>query len=165
MTDRGEVDEHEIRFVLGRVEWARTEWPAVLVWGGWAAVLLLGIALAVTRSPWWAFLLLAWWPLGGAKATGILGFLLRSTHRIGLRVQADGAIFASENDSEPVYCHWVGFQDCGRTFLLWGGDGRYRLIIPKRALTSADYLALRERVGVDLANLGPGQEARIQKST
>jgi hypothetical protein len=156
-----ETNAHVIVYSLGRREWARTEWPAIVVWGGIAIVPLLGIAFATARSPWWALLLLLWWPLLGRKGTAIFLFLARGS-RVKIAVRSDGAIFVSEGGSEPQYAHWVGFVDCGDTFLLWGGDGRYRLIIPKRALTAKDYAVLAEYTGVDLPKLLRGEEVRVR---
>lgn len=154
-------DCHEIRYSLGRREWLRTEWPALLVWVVPPVLILLGIVAAVSyASSWWALTLPVWFVLGGAKATGLLLFLLGRS-RVLLQVHEDGTMFVGENGSEPVYCHWMAFVDEGETFLLWGADGRYRLIIPKRALGDADYAAVRGRVGVDLETLHEGQEARI----
>jgi hypothetical protein len=156
------ADYYEIRYVLGRREWARTEWPALLVWVAPPILILLGIlAATIYASAWWALTLPIWFILGGAKATGILWFLLRGS-RFLLLVDEDGTVFVGENGSEPQYCHWVGFVDEGETLLLWGADGRYRLIIPKRVLTKADYSALRSRMGIDVEKLQAGQEARIR---
>jgi len=156
-------DDHEIGFALGRMEWLRTEWPAVFFRGAWPVPLLCSMGLApVGVSPRGAWRLRRWWwPLGGRTAAGIAGFLLRGTRRIALRVRHDGAIFASADGSEPVYCHWVAFEDSGQSYVLRGGDGRYRLIIPKRALRAPDHTALRQRAGVDLSTLAPGQEVRL----
>jgi hypothetical protein len=163
MADRSDCGQYQIRFVLNRGEWAATEWPALVFRVGWAAFLLLAITLAAACPPWWALLLLAWWPMGGAKATGILLFILRGAQRIALNVGSDGIISASANGSDAVYCYWIAFQDCGMTYLLWGADGRFRLIVPKRALTSADYAALHQLTGVDLAKLRLGQEGFVKR--
>lgn len=124
---------------------------------------LLGIVAAMNcSSTWWALTLPVWLVLGGAKATGLVLFLLLGS-RVVLQVEEDGVIFAGENGSEPVYCHWRGVVDQGETFLLWGADGRYRLIIPKRALDDADHAALQVGIGIDLRTLRAGQEARITR--
>lgn len=154
---------HEIRFRLSRSEWLKAEWPALLMLL-LPSALLLGIGLAARRSAWWALLLVAWWPLGGARALGLVWFLVGGGSEVCVRVLPSGVILAAENGAEPRYAHWVGFQESGDSFVLWGGDGRYRLVLPRRALTPADHAALRERTGVDLMTLGPRQEARIRRA-
>ncbi len=157
------ADYYEIRYSLGRREWLRTEWPALVVWVAPPVLVLLGIlAATIYHSGWWTLALPVWFILGGAKATGLLLFLLRRS-RILLQVDGKGTIFVGENGSEPVYCHWAGVVDEGETVLLWGGDGRYRLIVPKRALTDADCSAFQSRVGVDLRALDAGQEAALRR--
>lgn len=155
------VLEHRIRWTLRRREWLRTEWPAVVLWCGWAGALLAPLALAIQRSLWWLALLPLWWLVGGRKAAGIVSFLALGRERFELTLREDGAIFVSFNGGEPVSAWWRGFVNQGSTFLLWGADGRYRLVIPKRALTAADYAAIEERVGVDLRTLLFAQEARL----
>ncbi|MCA9593535.1 MAG: hypothetical protein KC776_09505 [Myxococcales bacterium] len=90
-----------------------------------------------------------------------MSFLALGRERFELTLREDGAIFVSFNGGEPVNAWWRGFVNQGSTFLLWGADGRYRLVIPKRALTAADYAAIEERVGVDLRTLLFAQEARL----
>lgn len=160
--DQG-TDYYEIHYSLGRCEWLRTDWPALVVWVV-PPLLLLALLLAATinLSGWCALALPVWFILGGAKATGLLLFLLRGSE-VHLQVDEKGTIFVSENGSEPVYCHWAGVVDEGTTYLLWGADGRYRMIVPKRALTDADYSAFHSRVGIDLKALSFGQEASLRR--
>lgn len=87
---------------------------------------------------------------------GLLVFLLRGGERNDLTISPDGTMFASTNQSEAVYAHWRAFVNQGESFLLWGADGRYRLVIPKRVLTRQDYAAVRERLGIDLTKLRSG---------
>lgn len=161
MTDS--TKPYEIRYTLGRREWAQTEFPALLVWIPLAGFMALGIAVKIcTASGWWALTLPVWWIFLGAKAWGLLLFLaLRSS--VLIQITREGVLFVGEGGSTPVYAHWSGFTDQGGTYLLWGGDGRYRLVIPKRALSSDDYREIRERVGVDLPSLSMGQEALLNR--
>lgn len=159
---RPPAERHEICDTLRRREWLRTEWPALVVWVAPPVLILLGITAAMTyASVWWALTLPVWFVLGGAKATGLLLVLLRGS-RVLLRVGADGTIAVGVNGSEPVYCHWRGFVDEGETLVLWGADGRYRLVIPKRVLGEADHAAVHCRIGVDLKTLQAGEEARFE---
>jgi hypothetical protein len=154
--------EYRIGWTLRRLEWLATEWPAVVVWGGWAGFLLAPVTVAARQSWWWLVLLIVWWLVGGRKAVGLLVFLLRGGERNDLTISPDGTMFASTNQSEAVYAHWRAFVNQGESFLLWGADGRYRLVIPKRVLTRQDYAAVRERLGIDLTKLRSGQEALVE---
>ncbi len=149
-----------------RLEWLTTEWPALILWVGWASLLLLALVIAVRHSWWCLLLLLPWWLVGGGKAMAIIRFLVAGAERNELLVRGDGAMFASVNQQAPEYAHWVAFVNEGKVFVLWGGDGRYRLVIPRRALSAADYLAVRDRVGIDLAKESGavGEEARLRGS-
>jgi len=104
-----------------------------------------------------------WWLLGGRKAAGIAWFLLLGSEQNELVVSGDGTLFLAQGGGEPVYAHWRGFVDQGDSFVLWGADGRYRLVIPKRALAPEDYATIESRVGVDLISLRSGEEARLEK--
>lgn len=158
------IADHRIAWTLERFEWLAIEWPAVVFWGGWASFTLGILILAVRGSWWWLVMLPAWWLMGGAKAAGILVFLVRGGERNELSIHHDGTMFHSTNASEAVYAHWRGFVNQGESFLLWGADGRYRLVIPKRALAQDDYAVISERVGIDLAKLASGDEAAVVHS-
>ncbi len=163
MTETRTNAPHTICWTLGRSEWLATEWPAVLVWGGLAVVLAGLLVVGLQHSLWWLGLVPVWLVLGGAKAAGIAWFLVRGGERNELTIKGDGVMLISQNGSEPVYAHWVAFVNQGRSFLLWGGDGRYRLVIPRRALTQRDLREIADRVGVELASLPAGAEARVRR--
>jgi hypothetical protein len=101
--------EYRIGWTLRRLEWLATEWPAVVVWGGWAGFLLAPVTVAARQSWWWLVLLIVWWLVGGRKAVGLLVFLLRGGERNDLTISPDGTMFASTNQSEAVYAHWRAF--------------------------------------------------------
>lgn len=118
------------------------------------------IAYRLRPSEWLA----TEWPsvLLGFGAIAALVLLCRRGAAVELLVHEDGTIFVSEAGAEPVYAHWRGFVQEGATFVLWGADGRYRLVIPRRALAPPDFAALLSRTGVDLLALEPGQEAELR---
>lgn len=161
LTETRTQPPHTIGWTLGRSEWLATEWPAVLVRGGLAAVPALLLVVGLQHSLWWLSLVPVWLVLGGAKAVGIAWFLIRGGERNELTIRGDGGMLVSTNGSEPVHAHWVAFVNQGSSFLLWGGDGRYRLVIPRRALTQRDLREIADRVGVELASLPVGAEARV----
>ena len=157
------LSKHRIRWTLKRREWLATEWPALALWGALAAASLLLVAIAVTHSWWGLWLLPAWWFLGGSKAVGIATFLVRGSELNELVIPEDGIVLLETAGSAPVYAHWRAFVDEGPCYVLLGGDGRYRLVIPKRALHSEDYAAIERSVGIDLTALHLHQEARIER--
>lgn len=163
LTDARTKLPHTICWTLGRSEWLATEWPAVLVRGGLAAVSAVLLAVGLQHSLWWLSLVPAWLVLGGAKAVGMTWFLVRGGESNELRIDGDGRMLVSSNGSEPVHALWVAFVNQGSSYLLWGADGRHRLVIPRRALTQGDLREIADRVGVELANLPVGAEARVQR--
>lgn len=150
---------------MSKSDWLHFEWPLLAFWGTFAALLLLPLAVAPWFSVWWLLPLLiwlpVWWFLAGRTVAGMVYFLICGSQRHELTIRDDGIMFLSTNDAEPVFAQWMGFVNKGSSFLLWGGDGRYRLVIPKRVLTPDDYEAIRGKTGVDLTTTQRGQEIRL----
>jgi hypothetical protein len=80
-----------------------------------------------------------------------------------LELRVDGGLFASEAGGPAQYGHWTDIEDQGETSVISGGDGRFRLVVPKAALGAVERVLVAARLGVDLASLAPGQRARITR--
>ncbi len=144
---------HDISYRLRRDEWLQSEWPAITFWGG---LWLLGFTPLVMLLfvTWWSVLLfLAWNFLVGRKVLGIFWFVWKGKSDITLRIYEDGNIAIRENSTEFSYTYLEHFESQGNTFLLWGADGRFRVIIPRRVLTQSDYEAILCYTGNDLQTL------------
>ncbi len=163
-------EDFEFRYHLMRWDWLRTEWPAILFWcvPGFAFLAaILSLVFLSFNHPilitLWLFLTPVWWFIFGLKSIAILFFLLRGREDHVLTIQNNGVIFVSTNGSEPVYAHWKGIQNNGVTFLMWGADGRYRLIIPRKAVSNEVEEAFQKRVGISLRELPYGKEILLRK--
>ncbi len=140
----------EIRYHLRPSDWLQTEWPALI----WLAIALTAltsvVAAALLASAWFALLLVPALALA-RRGLAIAMFLLTGGHEVVLRVEPTGAIFASERGSAPVHAHWRELESHPQTFVLWGADGRYRLVIPRAALGPEDEAAIRAAMHVAYA--------------
>ena len=135
---------HTVRFTIRRRDWWPTEFPAIVVWGGLSVVLLVGAVSLVLISRWLipvsvrVFMVMMVW--SGSRVIGIARFLVRGREDVVLRIYPTRVI--AEGDP-PVDLEARGVDDVGHAWLLWGGDGRYRCIIPKGAVMEEQVEALR----------------------
>ena len=135
---------HTVRFTIRRREWWPTEFPALVVWGGLSVVLLGGaVGLALISAWLWpvaivVFLIMMAW--SGSRVIGVARFLVRGREDVVLHIYRTRVI---AEDDPPVDLEARGVDDVGHAWLLWGGDGRYRCIIPKGAVTEEQVAALR----------------------
>ena len=149
---------YRISWTLTRAEWLASEWPAIPFHGGLAVAFGFPMAAAVYYSLWCLLLVPVWFPVwfllgGGRQIISIVVFLIRGDVGNELTIEGDGVMLHAYPGEEPRGAPWRGFQSYKRTFVLCGGDGRHRLVIPRRALTEDDMRAIAARVGVDLAQM------------
>ena len=140
---------------LSRREWLSTEATGFLSWCFIAATTGAVVASAVRASILGAVLVVPWWLYAGGRAVRFMWALVFGLPMITLRIDSKRTLMTGEGASGFFYHWWNRITDEGAAWVLIGADGRYRLVMPKRAFDVSARAALEAATGLTLNHLAP----------
>lgn len=152
---------HLVSWKLTRSQWLATEWLGVAVHVFGAIVSLAWVAGLWSASWWWLLTVGPWWFFFGTKGVGLAWRVVVGPGRLVLRIDEDGTMFVAANDQLFFHGWWSGFESHPGRWVLVGGDGRYRVVIPRHALSTMDLQVIRDRVRVELERAVPSGWVKI----